>query len=85
MKLLYCPHCQSVFNLIRNKIKFCDCNQSYGVYEDDGQQARCSKKAIPIGIVNKDLEEATIIKPTGDYLAIRAFMFPENHPRIKRI
>ena len=67
MKLLYCPHCQSVFNLVRNKVKFCDCNQSYGSYEEDGGHAEYSQKAIPIGIINKDLDEASILEATGDY------------------
>ena len=32
MKLLYCPKCDSMFNLKRNKLSVCECGKSGGKY-----------------------------------------------------
>lgn len=52
MKLIFCPVCGTVINLIQKKKTFCRCRKSWGMYKDE-LYATIGGDAIPIGIDNR--------------------------------
>ena len=56
MKLLYCPACGDVFNLVFIP-KTCSCGKTQGHYKQDGLHAEFSG-GVPIGIHNGEFHKA---------------------------
>jgi len=76
MKLIYCTECQDLFKL--GKVaQHCECNQSGGMYHDDGLNAEYWGKAVPVGIANSSFLEAIKRRPMhGDGYEFSAFVIP---------
>ncbi len=52
MKLICCPKCHDLINLLASKHRTCDCGNICGKYLDDFITAVVSKNAIVVGIDN---------------------------------
>ena len=57
MKLIYCPDCSDLFNLVVGKKRVCSCGASHGSYTNN-LEATYGGTAIPIGINNSDFNVA---------------------------
>ena len=57
MKLIFCPRCEDLFKL-STTIKFCDCGESSGRYEENENDAIIFGLAVPIGIGDISFEKA---------------------------
>ena len=49
MKLIYCKACHSIRSLAVAETAYCDCQKSWGLYEDDGVHATYGGEAVPLG------------------------------------
>lgn len=63
MRILYCSNCHSLFNIVRNHYKSCECGETSGrvVVGSKGQDLYglyTGAKAVPIEIDSKDLVNA---------------------------
>ena len=56
MKLLYCPLCGDLFNLVFIE-RSCGCGKTRGHYKQDGLQAEFVG-GVPIGIHNEEFQKA---------------------------
>lgn len=63
MKLLFCKTCSDVIRITMDKIKYCDCGQTYGQYEEDGINAWFKGPAIPLGFANRSFLAALQNQP----------------------
>ena len=86
MKLLFCPHCNSVFNLTFD-LKKCSCGKSYGRYIDQNN-AEISETAVALGFKNSEFVEAMrdhIREPWGRLgKEFTAFVIPDNSESVIR-
>ena len=57
MKLLFCPKCQDVRKLLRERTE-CSCGESWGYYLEDGLRAEIGGIAIPLGFDNVSFKKA---------------------------
>ena len=75
MKLIFCPYCQDVRKLLRDRVQ-CSCGKSYGWYKDS-LNASIGGDAIPLGIANISLAAALKHRPDkGDGEDFIAFVIP---------
>ena len=83
MKLLYCPSCYDIRKLHLNRLTFCKCGISSGMYIDD-LNAVYHGCAIPIGIDNCSFLYATINRPDeGEGETFEAFVIHHECPTVK--
>lgn len=86
MKLLFCPHCNDVFNLTRD-LKTCKCGRNYGRYIDE-INAEISETAVALGFENSEFVEAMrdhIREPIGSRgKEFTAFVIPDNSKSVIR-
>ena len=83
MKLIFCPHCEDVVKLKREKT-FCACKKCWGQYKEDGLHASINKEAIPLGFSNPTLAEALYLRPAGGLGSrFEAFVIPIQCPTIE--
>lgn len=84
MKLLYCPTCNSVFNLISGKWKMCDCGRARGRYMDNSRAVYSG--GVPIGFNNFTFFPALSEQPEkGLGRRFEAFVIPKECPSMQRI
>lgn len=84
MKLIFCPHCQDIVKLRRQRT-VCQCSKSWGRYIS-GLHAVYSGKAIPLGIANISLVLAINNQPkSGDGECFEAFVIPKTCPTFKKV
>ena len=75
MKLIFCPHCQDVRKLLRDRVQ-CSCGKSYGWYKDK-MNAVIGGDAIPLGFDNYSLALSLKIRPeSGSGAVFTAFVIP---------
>lgn len=84
MKLIYCPECHDVVKLDYGE-RACECEKSWGSYEDDGLHAVYSGLAVPLGFANSTLVQAIKNQP-GEGMGERfeAFVIPKSCPTFKK-
>lgn len=75
MKLIFCRSCQDVVRLRIDSTRKCDCGQCGGHYTDDKNAEYWGETAVPLGIDNPSLAEASF--PYGSR-NIDAFVLPAN-------
>lgn len=86
MKLIYCPECGDIRNLIKYEWRYCHCEASGGQYEPDGWCAKIGGSAIPIGISNPDFQLALSHSLfNGKETPFKAFIFSRECPRIEYV
>jgi len=84
MKLLYCPNCNDVFNLVVKKWKMCGCGRSGGRYVDNLQAVYSG--GIPLGFDNHDFLRALDAQPKmGLGRLFEAFVIPAECPTMEKI
>ena len=84
MKLLYCPNCNSVFNLSTEKWKMCDCGRARGRYMDDLQAVYSG--GIPLGFNNFTFLPALNGQPEqGLGRRFEAFVIPKQCATFKEV
>jgi len=77
VKLLFCPVCQDVIKLGKDKKRFCECGESAGHYLEDGINANIYGRAIPIGFQNKSFVDALHYRPEDGWgEKFKAFVIP---------
>ena len=80
MKLLFCPNCTDVFNLVLDKEKSCSCGQTKGKYIDK-LNAVYEGSGIPIGFNNTQFTYALRQKYQKDLiLEFTAFTISSTSP-----
>jgi len=84
MKLLYCPVCNSVFNLVVGEWKQCKCGKAGGYYLDNFQAMY--NGGIPLGFNSYTLVDAVGGQPEkGMGRRFEAFVIPKECPTMKKI
>jgi hypothetical protein len=85
MKLILCPICGTIINLVRAEKTFCRCKRSWGQYKEDGWHATIGGEAIPIGINNHSFVEALRNRKTKvEGNNFEAWIFHHEYHRIER-
>lgn len=86
MKLLFCPHCNDIFNL-SHVTRACECGKNYGQYIND-IDVEISETAVLLGFANSSFVGALrehIQNPIGDMgVEFTAFVIPENAQSVVR-
>jgi hypothetical protein len=78
MKLIFCEYCKDLFSLRPDKMRLCECGQSYGRYTDN-INARIGGFAIPIGFDNGEFLSALKVRPwDGMGVEFKAFVIPKH-------
>lgn len=76
MKLIHCPNCKDIVLLTRS-IRYCECQQSAGLYLPDGYHAITFGAAISLGFSNPSFVAALHHQPThGLGEEFTAFVIP---------
>ena len=84
MKLILCPHCHDIVKLVLNVQRGCECERSWGLYEDD-LNVVYGGDAIPLGFDNRTLLRAIKRQPpSGLGYRFEAFVIPRECPTFKR-
>lgn len=84
MKLLFCPECQDILKLGKNKKRKCACGKSAGKYLEDGYHAVIYGKAVPIGLANSTFITALIKQPReGIGSRFEAYVIPKKCDTVK--
>ena len=81
MKLIFCPDCQDIVKLKREKT-FCACGKCWGYYKEDGLHAIINKEAIPLGFNNFHLALRNRPEEGLGYV-FGAFVIPKKCPTIR--
>ena len=85
MKLIFCPKCCDVVKLSRTE-RFCDCEASWGYYENDGLIAHYGGFAVPLGFANRTLVQAIKNQPDeGMGKRFEAFVIPKSCPTFTKM
>lgn len=85
MKLIFCPQCEDIVKL-RFSWTYCECKDSYGMYQNDGINAIIGGRAISLGIANSSLVKS--LRKYNDWkdemgIPLEAFIIPKNCKTIK--
>jgi hypothetical protein len=84
MKLIFCPKCQDVVNLL-TVLRRCRCTSSWGAYHDD-VRAYYGGEAIPIGFENPSLIQAIRDRPKTNWGSnFEAFVVPFDCPTFRQV
>lgn len=84
MKLLFCPHCNTVFNLVLDQWKSCDCGRVKGKYLYDLHAVYCG--GFPIGFNNYTFAPALAGQPErGLGRRFEAFVIPKQCPTMREV
>lgn len=84
MKLIFCPSCGTIINLIQKKKTYCRCRGSWGKYIDE-LYATIGGDAIPVGIDNRTFVHALKNRKFLTYNNnFNAFVIHESSDRIER-
>ena len=83
MKLIYCSNCHDMV-LLSHELRSCKCGRQSGMYLEDGMNVEISKGAMPIGIANKDIDDAYFrYQHNFKTTAIRCWSLEPGHPSVK--
>lgn len=77
MKLIFCPYCHDVFKLVKNKVRYCECEKCCGKYIDSINAIY--NNGIPIGFNNTSLGMACSNQPIAGWgKKFEAFVIAKN-------
>lgn len=82
MKLLWCPKCKDVFNLVGDRWKMCSCGQARGRYIDNVNAVYSG--GMPLGFNNYSFNPAINGQPQrGLGRRFEAFVIPKECPTME--
>ena len=87
MKLLFCPMCQDIVKLLKERQRTCVCGKSWGMYLENGVDSIYGGEAVVLGFGNETFMSA-IRKlggrgPDGLGWRFTAFVMPKDTPTVK--
>ncbi len=79
MKLILCPKCHDIRKPYVGTAIKCRCGKSWGMYLKDGLNMTYGGLAVPIGVLNSELADAMVHRPTGGLgKRFTAFVIPRD-------
>lgn len=82
MKLLFCPTCRTIINIVADEKTQCRCGKSWGRYINN-IEAEFNKHAVPIGFNNKSFRSAYMYKDDSILNRFIAFFINNKADNVK--